>query len=75
MDYPVVVDVAIPTSSNNYISRWILLLVLDNVALPIVSIWSRVLPLRNAIKVKKRYCAGSIVLRECIQQVFSSSEC
>ena len=51
MDYTVVVDVAVPTSSNNHISCCVNLLVLDHAALPTASIWSRVLPLRIAISV------------------------
>ena len=53
MDYLVVVDEAEPTSSYNHISCCINLLVLDNVALSNVSIWSRVLPFRIAICVKQ----------------------
>ena len=52
MNYSIVVDVAIPTSSNNHISCCVNLLVLDHVAIPFISIWSRVMPFRIAIRVK-----------------------
>jgi hypothetical protein len=53
MDYSVVVYVAGPTGRNNHIRCCVNMLELDHVALSVVSIWSRVLPLRITITVKK----------------------
>jgi hypothetical protein len=44
MEYSVVVDDAVPTSSNNHICCIVNLFVFDRVATIRISMWSRILP-------------------------------